>query len=45
MPHWICERCATRLYSASESLRWEDCPVCGGRLEPEVDEPQEVSPG
>jgi hypothetical protein len=44
MPYWICEHCGTRLYSASESLQWEDCPVCAGRLEAEAEEPQEVNP-
>ena len=31
-PHWTCESCGARLYSASESLRWGDCPVCSGAL-------------
>jgi predicted nucleic acid-binding Zn-ribbon protein len=32
MPHWTCDRCGARLYSASESLRWQGCPVCNGNL-------------
>ena len=32
MPHWNCERCGARLYSASKSLRRNNCPVCQGRL-------------
>ena len=35
MPHWNCERCGARLYSASRSLRRNNCPVCQGRLSPE----------
>jgi len=38
MPHWNCDRCGARLYSASESLKWRDCPVCAGKLAPERDE-------
>ena len=38
MPHWICDSCGTRLYSASESLKWRDCPVCTGKLESEPDD-------
>jgi predicted nucleic acid-binding Zn-ribbon protein len=37
MPHWNCERCGARLYSASKSLRRNNCPVCQGRLSPEGD--------
>jgi predicted nucleic acid-binding Zn-ribbon protein len=32
MPHWTCDRCGARLYSASESLKWRGCPVCTGNL-------------
>jgi predicted nucleic acid-binding Zn-ribbon protein len=32
MPHWTCDRCGARLYSASESLKWRGCPVCSGNL-------------
>jgi hypothetical protein len=39
MPQWICDSCGTRLYSASESLKWGDCPVCTGKLAAERDEP------
>ena len=38
MPHWVCNHCGTRLYSASESLKWRDCPVCAGKLEPEPED-------
>jgi predicted nucleic acid-binding Zn-ribbon protein len=37
MPHWNCERCGARLYSASKSLKRQACPVCQGRLSPQVD--------
>jgi DNA-directed RNA polymerase subunit RPC12/RpoP len=37
MPHWNCERCGARLYSASKSLRRNNCPVCQGRLSPKGD--------
>ena len=37
MPHWNCDRCATRLYSASKTLKRQSCPVCQGRLIPEGD--------
>ena len=37
MPHWNCERCGARLYSASKSLRRNNCPVCQGRLSPQGD--------
>ena len=37
MPHWNCERCGARLYSASKSLRRNNCPVCQGRLSPRGD--------
>jgi predicted nucleic acid-binding Zn-ribbon protein len=39
MPHWNCERCGSRLYSASKTLRQQACPVCQGRLAPESDPP------
>jgi hypothetical protein len=39
MPHWNCERCGARLYSASKSLRRNNCPVCQGRLSPQGDVP------
>jgi hypothetical protein len=35
MAHWTCGTCGVRLYSASETLRWGDCPVCAGKLEPD----------
>jgi hypothetical protein len=37
-PHWTCENCGARLYSASESLRWSDCPVCASALSKEAQE-------
>ena len=37
MPHWNCQRCGARLYSASRTLRQPACPVCQGRLTPEGD--------
>lgn len=37
MPHWNCERCGARLYSASKILKRNNCPVCQGRLEPKGD--------
>jgi hypothetical protein len=37
MPHWNCERCGARLYSASRTLRRNHCPVCQGRLAPQGD--------
>jgi hypothetical protein len=39
MPHWNCERCGARLYSASKSLKRNNCPVCQGRLAPHGDIP------
>jgi hypothetical protein len=39
MPHWNCERCGARLYSASKRLKRHHCPVCQGRLSPVGDEP------
>ena len=39
MPHWNCERCGARLYSASKSLKRNNCPVCQGRLESQGDVP------
>jgi hypothetical protein len=39
MPHWNCERCGARLYSASKSLKRQACPVCQGRLAPQGDVP------
>jgi hypothetical protein len=39
MPHWNCERCGARLYSASKSLKRNNCPVCQGRLSPQGDVP------
>ncbi len=42
MPHWTCDQCGTRLYSASESLKWQDCPVCAGRLSPEGEDPSRL---
>jgi hypothetical protein len=39
MPHWNCERCGARLYSASKTLRRNECPVCQGRLAPLEDAP------
>ena len=35
MPHWNCERCGARLYSASKTLKRQACPVCQGHLTPE----------
>jgi rRNA maturation protein Nop10 len=32
MPYWTCENCSARLYSASETLRWDECPVCEGTI-------------
>jgi hypothetical protein len=37
MPHWICERCGARLYSAARTLKRQTCPVCQGRLAAEGD--------
>jgi hypothetical protein len=37
MPHWNCERCGARLYSAARNLKRQTCPVCQGRLAPEGD--------
>jgi hypothetical protein len=37
MPHWNCERCGARLYSASKRLKRNNCPVCQGRLSAEGD--------
>jgi predicted nucleic acid-binding Zn-ribbon protein len=37
MPHWNCARCGARLYSASKTLKRNNCPVCQGRLSPQVD--------
>jgi predicted nucleic acid-binding Zn-ribbon protein len=39
MPHWNCERCGARLYSASSKLKRNNCPVCQGRLSPQQDAP------
>lgn len=39
MPHWNCQRCGARLYSASRTLKQQACPVCDGRLTPEGDPP------
>ena len=39
MPHWNCERCGARLYSASRTLKRNHCPVCQGRLSPVADLP------
>jgi hypothetical protein len=39
MPHWNCERCGARLYSASKSLKRNNCPVCQGRLSPQGEVP------
>jgi predicted nucleic acid-binding Zn-ribbon protein len=40
MPHWTCDRCGARLYSASESLKWQDCPVCTGNLARRPEDPR-----
>jgi len=32
VPYWNCDNCGVRLYSASDALRWKECPVCEGRL-------------
>jgi hypothetical protein len=32
VPYWTCDTCNARLYSASEALRWKECPVCEGSL-------------
>ena len=37
MPHWNCEQCGARLYSAARTLKRPNCPVCQGRLAPEGD--------
>jgi hypothetical protein len=37
MPHWNCARCGARLYSASKTLKRNNCPVCEGRLSPQGD--------
>ena len=37
MPHWNCERCGARLYSAARTLKRQTCPVCQGPLAPEGD--------
>ena len=39
MPHWNCERCGARLYSASRTLKRNHCPVCQGRLASQGDVP------
>ena len=39
MPHWNCERCGARLYSASSTLKRNHCPVCQGWLAPPGDLP------
>jgi hypothetical protein len=39
MPHWNCERCGARLYSASRTLKRNHCPVCQGRLSPQDEAP------
>ena len=39
MPHWNCERCGVRLYSASKTLKRNSCPVCQGRLTPQGEVP------
>ena len=41
MPHWNCERCGARLYSASKNLKRNSCPVCQGRLSPQGDVPSD----
>ena len=41
MPHWNCSRCGARLYSASKSLKRNNCPVCQGRLSPQGDVPSD----
>jgi DNA-directed RNA polymerase subunit RPC12/RpoP len=38
MPHWNCEDCGRRLYSASRRLKRSNCPVCQGRLLPAEEE-------
>ena len=37
MPHWNCEQCGARLYSAARTLKRQTCPVCQGKLAPEGD--------
>jgi hypothetical protein len=37
MPYWDCDSCGARLYSASESVRWQGCPVCEGTHLTDVD--------
>ena len=39
MPHWNCQDCGARLYSAARTLKRQTCPVCKGRLVPEADDP------
>jgi hypothetical protein len=48
MPHWNCERCGARLYSASRTLRRQTCPICHGRLTSNGERPsrfEHPSPG
>jgi hypothetical protein len=45
MPHWNCERCGARLYSASKTLKRNNCPVCQGRLSPQGDVSARFGPG
>jgi len=32
VPYWTCDACKARLYSASEALKWQKCPVCEGNI-------------
>ena len=41
MPHWNCARCGASLYSASKTLKRNNCPVCQGRLSPQGDLPSD----
>jgi hypothetical protein len=45
VPYWTCEICKARLYSASDALRWRNCPVCDGNLVLLGDHPSGKSPG
>jgi hypothetical protein len=40
MPYWTCDRCGARLYSASEILKWQDCPGCTGNLARRPEDPR-----
>jgi hypothetical protein len=39
MPHWNCQDCGARLYSAARILKRQTCPVCQGPLVLEGEDP------